>query len=525
MGINDYAILADVDFIAAGIVGLAFILVVVLSILSAKFWHWTNVVFLILSFLAGTFAVMGMAKVGKLRQVAIKEFDDAQKRLDRLTKEVDLQISGAPDSLTYSPGSLRAVSEELSRERAGRGRVWSGGLVEPEGDLQKFTFAAPRQPDFLPLQNVTLYAFLERQVGDQMYPALYIGSVRVNSESAESVVVEPVALAAPQEFVQPSGPWTLFERMPLDRRGVFKAATIDLVSNNPNASPEYKTFVQDLQDDSKPLDIGFFRQLLMNDYLPAGALGLDPTSREYEALIDNYAFDEQSLGRIQNWIDENAATRIATRFEPAPEEVFVRYRFNSKSKKPVQVDASSGNVETDGLFSPLGEAIDQAIQLGRQVEFAKGDEVLVDLRSAEGYQRGEKQIPPFKQDEDVIEVDRIFVRQVHDFPYEFKYLRLQASKALAEAEKVMNANAVQAETLANAAAQIDVRQSLTSRLESDRGNLTNDLTVISELAAEKGAEVESLKGQVAVAEQKIAEAYKQLREMAVLLSRQAFANR
>jgi hypothetical protein len=117
-------------------------------------------------------------------------------------------------------------------------------------------------------------------------------------------------------------------------------------------------------------------------FLPAATLGFDPQSKEYEELVDRYAFDGMSLGKIQNWIDQNTAGRKSTRFEPLPEEVFVQYRFNKKSSKSYQVDAN-GSVENDGLFTPLGQAVDPALHAGKEVEFAEGDTVLVDKKSVD----------------------------------------------------------------------------------------------------------------------------------------------
>lgn len=524
MGMNDSAILAAIDMVSAGILGLAFIALVAFAILASKTWHWVNVVFVILTFIAGVTAIFGLTKVYKLRTEAIADYHKWEKAAEQAESEADLATFGEITSLTYDPGTLRAVSEKYSREMQGRGRVWSGGQVAPENGLQVFTFANPRPDDVQPLQDVVLFAFVERQVGDQLYPARYIGSVRVTQESPENVKLEPVALADPQEFATPTGPWSLFEKMPLDRRGIFKAATIAFVEGLPNPTPQQTAFIENLKDSTADLNIAGFRDVLMNDYLPAATIGLDPASREYEALIDRYAFDGLSIGKVQNWIEQNATGRKSLRFEPPPEETFILYKFDEKSSRPYQVDAN-GSIETDGLFTPLGQAVDPALHAGKEINFAKGDTVLVDQRTADGYQRGEQQVSPFKTSEQVTEVDRIYVRQVRDFPYEFADLRAQAANVVDETERIRKSNVVESASLDNAKAQQVVRDALIADLDSDNMNLKNDLDTITALFEQKSQTNAEFKRQIALIEQKIDESYVRLRNLSVTLSRKAFVGK
>lgn len=526
MGIHEMVFLAAVDMVSAGILGLVFILLVVFCILARNTWNWIDISFLILSFIAGTATIWGATQVYDLRTKQLKEVKNWEDRLEKALADADKQIIGDINSLSYDPGTLRAAVGELDREMAGRGRVWGQGTLTADGNNKVFKFSSPRE-DVVdrPLKNVVIYAFLERQVGDQNYPALYVGSVRVEEESAESVTISPVALAEPGQFASPTGTWTLFEKMPLDRRDSFKAATAAYLRAKDQRSEQEESLLNNLEDPTVDLDISAYRSFLTSTYLNAKEVGLDANSLEYERLIDNYVFDGLSLGKIRNWIDENSAGRKSAQFTPPPEEVFYKYKFDKKANRTYAVDAN-GSVENDGLFTPLGLAVDKALHAGKEVEFQANDTILVDQRTATGYQRSaEVTIPAFSTTEQVTEVDQIFIRQVKDFPYEFADLREQTETMAIITQRVLKSNAVQAKSLADANAQKVARDALNANLEADQGFLENDLAAINNLFQEKSDIHTQRKQKAALLESKIADVYKQLRSLSISLSRRAFAGR
>ncbi|MEM9940146.1 MAG: hypothetical protein AAF939_01070 [Planctomycetota bacterium] len=519
------------DIVSLGIVGLMFILVITFAVLGSKQWHWINIVLVAFCFLAGVGSIAGMTQAFKLRRDAMLELKRNTDRAVRAEQQYEEALVGDPAALTFEAGSLRAVSGELSRELQGRGRVWPNGQVAVDGDLRVFSFAFSREEDVdeKPLADTVLFAFQEKESVGRLYPSSFIGSVRVVAESNDDVTLEPVAIADPQAYARPRGSWALFEKMPLDRRDLFKKAIVTLVGMQTEKTPENEAFAKQLEDELdgveiEEFDIAKYRQLLMDEpFLPARRLGYDPNSLEYEELIDRYAFDGLSLGKIKNYIDANSASRKSLRFEPLPEEVFVKYRFDEGSKKTYQVDAS-GSLENDGLFTPLGSTVEPSLKAGTDVEFAKDDVVLVDQRSADGYQRGEQQIPPFKQGESVTEIDRIYIRQVRDYPYEFANLRIETEKLISETERLSKANAVQQKAIDDAEKQIAERNRIGSELEEDAAKLVKDLELITELANRRRAQLDENKRTVAELEKQIREAYLQIRQIAIEVSKKAFSN-
>ena len=463
MGTHEMALLAEVNMINAGILGLVFILLVIFCVMARKTWGWIDITFSILSFIAGIAAIWGATQCYELRNAQLRDVAKWEEEFEKNRVQADEQIYGDKSSLSYDPGSLRYATSELQRLMSGRGRVWPQGRLTADGNNKVFTFAKPR-PDVTdrPLLNVVVYAFVDRNVGNRTLPSVYVGSVRVEAESAESVTISPDALAEPGEYQNPTGTWTLFEKMPLDRRDSLKSAIVSFLRDKNQKSPAEQSLFDNLEDPTADLDISAYRAALESSFMSAAQVGLDPNSLEYEELIDNYAFDGQSIGRIKNWIDSNSAGRKKLEFAPALEEVFIKYRFDKKSTRAYAVDAN-GSVENDGLFTPLGLAVDEALHAGKEISFNEKDTVLVDKRTADGYQRSaEVTIPAFSTTETVTPVDEIFIRQVKDFPFEFADLREQSQKMVIETTRVARSNVVQNKTLVDARAQEAARDTSVS---------------------------------------------------------------
>ncbi len=453
------------------IIGLIFVLLIVFGVLSAKNWHWVNIVFLILTFVAGSAATAAMAKSLKLRRDNIKNAMDQEKRAVDNEAKMNLAIYGSPNSISYDPGSLRGMNELLTRELYGRGRVWSSGTVtfkgdDPDDGNRIFTFPEPR--DAANPQNqmkgIQVYAFADEPVNGVPYPVSFVGTFRVIGETPANIELEPIFITNDANYSNPAGTWSLFEKMPADRRDVFKKIAFgdktDFLGDN--------------------FDLTRYREALVTEHLPASELGMDPNSAEYEQLIDRYAFDGLKLGEIANWIDAQP-NRQNPRFEPAPEEVFVEYRFDKKVDGEFEVDAP-GSLLTASAFQN-GKAVDPALQAGKKIGFAKDDTVLVDQLTAEGFQRiNGDLVPPFSEQYPfVTEVDRYYFRQFRDYPYMLADLKRQVERFNEELVRVKTNNGVSQQALDDANAQSTKRADIIIKLDQDRQNLANDLATVTQM--------------------------------------------
>lgn len=489
------------------IVALVLIALIVFVVLARKTWHWANITFVILTFLMGLVATIGLAQVGTLRYKQIDAAMKAEQRAETAVRNAAIATSGAPDSPEFAPDSLRGINQRLSLLMTGRGRVWSGGTVTVEDEnIRKFKFRTARpsgEAIAAPLQDVLLYVFADRIIpievageegGQRMqpYPVSYIGTVRVTEETPETLTLEPEDIVNADAYADPQRTWSLFEKMPLDRRDTFRPESLD--------------------SDSDDFDIAQYRQFLTNPqgFLSPDNVGLDAEDPRYEQLIDRYAFDGLSLGKIQQWVDAQP-NRLSGPFEPGPQEVFVKYRFDGKSNKSYQVDAN-GNVETDGVFTPGGQAVDPALHLGKEVEFQEGDTVLVDLRTATGYQRSDgTQVQPFPAQENVKEVDRIFVREVRDFPYLLASLSDKTAEYTEEIARTQKNNLVQEQALKDAMAQSAERAELTEKLEADNTQLAGDKQAVESAFEFQDREVSQLKEKLEQLESQIDVTHQRIR--------------
>lgn len=459
-------------------VGLLFILLVVFAVMARRHWHWSNIVAVILTFLAGAAAMFGAGKVLNVRYTEMKDAEVAETRADKAKLDLDFVRFGDPNSFTYGPGSLRDTENKLSRELIGQGRVWKHGSVEQRDGSYVFKFAQARQQmtEADKLKGVMLYVFSDNQSeGLPPYPAIFLGNFRVKEETPDSLTLAPEFVVSDEALSRPAN-WTLFEKMPIDRDSVFRDA-------NGYIKPE-------------PGMLNELRAKLVNEIMPASLFQLSPDGREYEEVIDKVLFDGLSLGDIDNYIRENQATRKSMRFEPSKEEVYVRFRFDDKSRNSYVVDGT-GTLDLNGDFSPTGQAYNQALHYGKEISFIKGEEILVDQNTADGYQRVDQTpVPPFGQAEPVTEVGRLYKRKLADFPLQLRAYRREVSDLTKRVEETKVQNQTTQVALEATQTQERNRDELISLLQQDRDNLRSDVDQISNLLQKRNSELETLKTQL-----------------------------
>ena len=481
------------------IFGLIFVLLIVFGVMSSKSWHWLNIVFLILAYVAGVAASVGMAKALKLRQKDMSEAFRQESLAEKYEADASLAISGSPNSITYDANSLRGLNEQLNQEMLGRGRVWPAGNVtisETTPDNRIFNFTAARDGDNGPqnkLTGIVVYIFADGVVDGQDYPLYYLGTARVASETPQQVELEPVFIVNKEAYATPATTWSLFEKMPIDRRDAFKKQA-NLMGEN--------------------FDLAKYREALETQFLPAEMFGLDPDSEAYEKLIDRYAFDGLKLGEIANWILA-APNRKSARFEPPPEEVFVEYRFDQKTDAEFEVDAGeNATIESSGAFLN-GRAVDPSLKAGKKVSFAKDDTVRIDQLTADGFQRSDGQVvPPFAQRYPVTEVDRYYVREVRDYPYVLSDLQRQSQRFVEELARVKSNIAETQLALDDATSQVALRDDTITKLLQDQDNMKNDLQVITNLRNDREMQLAQLEQRGRQLQQQIEKQYRQLKNAA-----------
>ncbi len=243
--------------ISIAVVALLFILLIVFCVISAKHWHWSNIVFLILTYIAGVSATAALAQVLDGRSKALKAEKKSTDDLERYTSNYSLEVNGPADSLTYSEDSLRGRTAALELELHGRGRVWTG-TATGTAERKTFSFPEPRDVDdvtVVSFKDVVMYAFLDAaEPSGLVIPKTFIGTVKVVSETAEAWTLNSEFLVREDLFVADGNRWTIYEKMPADRHETFiKAADLDIEDEN--------------------FDIAAYRSELESKFFPANVLG------------------------------------------------------------------------------------------------------------------------------------------------------------------------------------------------------------------------------------------------------------
>lgn len=493
------------------IVGILVIAFIAFVVLSAKAWHWSNIVFLSLCFLAGIGALISSAEVLELRRAEMLEARKAERDLKQINEQIDVALYGEGLALEYSPDSLRGLSEALDLEIASRGRVWSNGSIEAKDSNRVFRFPAPRlqnpeDANRASMQDMRLFVFADRVfANEEVYPVAFVGTMRVVSETDDSVELEPVFLANIEEYNSPTSTWTLYEKAPADRRDAYLRDT----------NIEFKEDDSDLNQ-----KLTAYHKILTEEFMPADAMGYELSdeqqAQDYEQLIDRIMFDGLPIVKIENWI-ESQPNRVSQRFLPESEEIFVRFRFDNNSSS--YVVNSTGNLGAEGQFTENGQAINPALHSDGDIAFKKGDIIMVDKLTADGYQRGEDIVPRFADSEPVTEIDRVFVRRLSDFPYLLKTIQRKYDEYLTEIQRVQNNNQRSGEAITKAESQSQERENQIELLLADQQNFRSDQTTISRYADGTQEAKNRVESKLKELQSEIRERHREMKAIAILLAK------
>ena len=325
--------------------------------------------------------------------------------------------------------------------------------------------------------------------------------------------MQPVDLVDLNRFDSPQTTWTLYEKMPPDRRGLFKQelrARVDKKSKSGEqstpADQNLNAFVERMNDETQEFDIATFTEILKRDFLQAGRLGYDPDSLDYEQMIDQYAFDGQPIKQIEEYA-RTTPGRKNTKFEPTPQEIFVRYTFTADSTSAVKTDGI-GALETEGLFNRAGEAVvGKLMQNPEGVTFKENDTIVIDKPSSAEFERSHAG--------KVKNLGEIYRRQLQDFPLMFKNRRLRVANLEEEIIKAQETVTKTEIALKDAREQINIRTELLEKGTEDEERFTRDSDTLRQANASFTQQSEQLAMEIKTRKQKIDSLYQQIKAQAL----------
>ena len=483
------------------IIGILVVAFIAFVVMSANAWHWSNIVFLALTFLTAIGGLLAMSQVLHLRSKQMVAAEKSKVDLARVEEQIETVVNGSGISFEYSPDSLRGRSERLNLELAGRGRVWKHGAVEANNANRVFNFGSDRiqAANGISMKDMLMFVYSDRSFEDgSIHPVAFVGTMNVVKDNPGSLELEPVFIADEKEYATPSNSWTLFEKSPLDKRDAFvRSAGIVLDESDAKLNEKMTQY----------------RTWLTEQSLPAEMFGFDLNDTEqaakYERIVDRIMFDGLPLVKIESWI-ESQSGRVVKRFDPEKEEVLVRFKFNNKSNRSYQVD-SNGSIESDGEFTPLGQAVNPALHAGGEISFQKGDEILVDQLTADGYQRGDEVVSKFANLEPVTEINRIYVRQLNDFPFLLTTLKRRYNEYTKEIARLDASNSRSELAVQNSQKQENERNDEIEKLLEDQGKFENDLEIVTAYAGETQLEKTETESSIKELDSEIRKTHRQIK--------------
>ena len=480
------------------IVGVLFITLVVGLIKSAQNWTWVTITALALIFVTSVFGGITVSRTLKTRSAWIIK-DRLNQDLAEKAHAAYLEVlNGSPDAITFPPDSHYGLNNKVNLMAIGQGRIWRSGQPVVEGDSIKVTFTQTAADGTTGLaaqlkQDMTVYVFSDRSTtiaNEQVtVPVQYVGSYQVTSVDAtgNSLVAKPLFVTplSKDEAANPTSSWTLFEKMPGDSRSVF----LDEMGIT-----KY--------DETQ---ISAYRNALRDKYLTAESVGLDPASKEYEALLDEYTFDGLPMNEITKWIGAQP-DRINENFDPV--SMFRAARVKSNVKQEYKVDGN-GNPVSVGPFDQQGLANDPALHLNRDAVVEKDQELIISKDTMTGFTRvdGNQELGLTGYEEIV----DYYYRPMRDYPYSMQEYGEQSIR-LNEAIVAINADiAITREVIENTEAQINRRADTILKLQSDIGRREQELVRITDHGADLEREVARRKNEIQTVYGQIMELYKNLK--------------
>jgi hypothetical protein len=521
-------------YVSIAVVAVVTIAVLVFLYLSRARWHWLHLTLLFLIYATGLFGAVMMSRSYKINSAWKQAYAKLESTNETLKKQTDEVLYGPQDSITPGRGSLRGITAALDLEMYGRGRSWERVTAARQDNQYTITLPATSATGGDAVDaaeqlhdGMFVFVFQDSEVpgyAGSMAGTKFLGTMSVTSTTgnqvtlapvltldmeARSVVMDPATnrpqldaegkpqvVSAPvfpeaaQALAEPSGTWTLFEIMPVDMRDAFKrAAGIEVDPQQENVDfndyqARYRTVLQ--------------------EFMPPAMFNLtldDPAQAAiYERLIDRHAFDMMRLPDINRWLQEHAAERISTTFEPLAEEKFSRLRFNERSAE-FEIDTDAGTI-VDGVFDIQGRAVLQELKFGSKVRLEKDAVIIVDPETATRW----------KERENVTEEAEVYVRQLDDFSTLISEMDRQRNRLFDSMLSLINEISVLRATDADLQTQERQRNTLVAQLTQDSENLGKDLEMINQLLASRTTEVADLKEQINKLYKVINVRYQQIKE-------------
>jgi hypothetical protein len=371
-----------VQYVIWGVILLVAIVTFVAAYYASRTWHWANVTLVVLLFFTGVFYMVLAADVIRVRAVYGRQIENSTEQLtDFLARNKalregtdDAQLSNriAGDEVNVSDDEglvgTSTLEHRLEMRTRARGRVWRGaGPLDADPDTGivavEVLSPAPHGID----DNTIILVF---EQGPAAEGRQYLGEFRVVEAIEGGVHIEPtIALDERQQerFDASSGPWALYETMPVDEHALFDPLSDETLQEILPAETveEYVRHGGERANDDDEWHVAAFdesdRQLG-----PEAAAAADNVRYRYNRTLRDYGFLFQNLAqqRVVMLADLAAMEKDIERLTQALEGADQLRTFREDEKEKLAVDLAGMIKDRQAIERHLA-------QVERQVHVAK----------------------------------------------------------------------------------------------------------------------------------------------------------
>lgn len=279
----------------------------VTTFLSAKNWHWSQVLLVLSIFLSAVGYMFLSAETVRINRNLRINLAKNQQNLESVEKQNYELVNG-----TEQESGILELDHRLRLVSRKRGRVWRGVMPAGEVDNQGRVQVEIGQPSPHGLEkDAIVFAFEtgEPNAADPSAGPQYLGEFHVIESGANGASLEPVPLIEQrtgQRLAASRGPWSLYETMPIDSHELFaERSEEELRSMLPAESvEEYLRHGSDATEDDDQWHRAGFND--KGERVGPGPEHADQVAvPRYDRLLRDYAFlfteiDQQSVVMAAN---------------------------------------------------------------------------------------------------------------------------------------------------------------------------------------------------------------------------------
>lgn len=465
------------------VVLISLVVFIILLVKGFKSWGTAHTILLSILFIESWIFLFFAGSVSHQRVALTKSHDTLMQKVEKLIKQVDLEMLGDRLDPGLNLEKFVPLSNEVNRLALERGRVWRGARRQAapppkQGEPMMFAVQLPPNVSNLPVAppadaanaggaaapavpvvesaltpESVVYAFGEAISPVGLLPVVYLGEYVIASNTNGLVTLRPTAPLSQtqQAAINANETWAIYEVVPIDSHVAFAA------------------------EGSKSEEDAVFGR--MDKVNIAELLGVNPALADAD-LLKLSPKDAAKAKLLQSYLNDGGQAPEKT------QDSSLGYRVTFTKDHTIDVDSQEQrNAMEGGYFDLSGRSVDARLKrdVDEAVLFKTGDTYVFDAAAAkELVKLGVATLG-----------ERIFIRPLNDYEFALRDTRRLTTRARQDLLLISRELDEVTRTTAVAVEQELKRSEENSRLKMDKNQYGKELTVISEVAISLENEVQS----------------------------------